>query len=256
MKEFKRSRKTESVPSLFRSYYTSEFREAELNLDGVKFRHFRFERFSKKVRFERIRNIFKNEVELKERICRIVPRNAYHTPVKWLNPIYVSKTKTEIDVMLSSPLFFDIDLNLTVAKNFGAARDTTTNLIGYIEAKFDRFPDLIVFSGRQGFHVYYWNWDFDKLVQLAPKERIDRFIKERTKILEELDRANISVDPRITADPFRLMKIPNTLHGKTGLIAAPVKDISAFDPSIHSIAFDKSYYSNLFGVDLQFYEVR
>jgi len=255
MKESNRSCKVASIPSLFRSHYDSEFREAELHLDDVKFRHFRFELFSRRVRFERVRDIFKNESELKEKICKVVPRNAYHTPVKWLNPIYVAKTKTEIDVMLSSPLFFDIDLNLKAAKSFGVARDTTMDLIRFIEDKFDRIPDLTVFSGRQGFHVYYWDWDFDKLVQLAPNERINRFIRERMKILKELERAGITVDPTVTADPFRLMKIPNTLHGKTGLIARPVENITTFDPSVHSIAFDKSYYSTLFGVDLQFYEI-
>jgi len=255
MKECNRSCKAVSIRSLFRSYYDSEFREAELHLDDVKFRHFRFDLFSRRVRFERIRDIFRSESELREKICQVVPRNAYHTPVKWLNPIYVAKTKTEIDVMLSSPLFFDIDLDLTVAKSFGVARDTTVDLIGFIEDRFDRIPDLIVFSGRQGFHVYYWDWDFDKLVQLAPNERIECFIKERMKILKELERAGITVDPTVTADPFRLMKIPNTLHGKTGLIARPVENISAFDPSVHSIAFDESCYSTLFGVDLQFYVV-
>lgn len=255
MKKSDRSCKTTSLRSLFCLYYDSEFREAELHLDGVKFTHFRFELFSRKVRFDRIRDIFNTELELKEKICKIIPRNAYHTPVKWLSPIYVGKTKTEIDVMLSSPLFFDIDLDLTLAENFGAARDTTMDLISFIEDKFDRSPDLIVFSGRQGFHVYYWDWDFDKLVRLAPNERIDGFIKERKEILEMLERAGISVDPTVTADPFRLMKIPNTLHGKTGLIARPVKDVLAFDPSVHSIAFDKNCYSTLFGLDLHFYEV-
>lgn len=255
MKECNRSRKAASIRGLFCSYYHSEFREAKLHLDGVKFRHFRFELFSRGVRFERIRDIFKSESELKEKICRVVPRNAYHTPVKWLNPIYVAKTKTEIDVMLSSPLFFDIDLDLTVAKSFEVAKDTTIDLIGFIENKFGKRPDLIVFSGRQGFHVYYWNWDFDKLTQLSPNERIDRFIKERMNLLKKLERAGITVDPTVTADPFRLMKIPNTLHGKTGLIARPVENIYAFDPSVHSIAFDKSCYSTLFDVDLRFYEV-
>jgi DNA primase catalytic subunit len=255
MKECNRSRKAASIRGLFRSYYHSEFRDANLHLDEVKFTHFRFELFSRKVRFERVRDIFKSEAELKKKICRVVPRNAYHTPVKWLNPIYVAKTKTEIDVMLSSPLFFDIDLDLSVAESFEVARDTTIDLIEFIEDKFDRIPDLIVFSGRKGFHVYYWDWDFDRLTRLLPNERIDRFTKERRNLLKKLERAGITVDPTVTADPFRLMKIPNTLHGKTGLIARPVENISAFDPSVHSIAFDKSCYSTLFDVDLHFYEV-
>lgn len=249
-----RYRKQHSIFDLFKSYYVSEFRKAELHLNETKFRHFRFELFSRKVRFERIRDIFRNEGEVKERISQMVPRNAYHTPVRWLSPIYVSKTKTEIDVMLSSPLFFDIDLDLTKAKRFGEAKETLVDLIDFIKERFSRLPDLIVFSGRKGFHVYYWEWDFDKMINLSPAKRIDWFVRERTKMLKELETSGISLDPTVTADPFRLMKIPNTLHGNTGLIAKPVKDIPSFNPILSCAAFDKKYYEELFGVDTQFYE--
>jgi len=166
----------------------------------------------------------------------------------------VAKTRKETDVMLSSPLFFDIDLDLEKANNFGAAKDMLIDLVNFIEARFDRKPDLIVFSGRKGFHVYYWKWDFDEIINLVPIERINSFIRKRTKLLKELESAGISVDPTVTADPFRLMKIPNTLHGKTGLIAKPVKSISSLNPLVDCIAFDKNCYNDLLRLDLQFYE--
>lgn len=246
--------KEHSIFSLFRSYYLSSFAEAELHLGSLKFKHFRFELFSGKVRFERVRDIFKNEVEIKERIIKMVPKNAYHTPVKWLNPIYVSKTKTETDVMLSSPLFFDIDIDVANSGNFGTAKNALVDLIDFIHTRYAKRPDLVVFSGRKGFHVYYWDWDFDKMVNLLPLQRIKLFIKERMRLLKDLEISGISVDPTVTADPFRLMKIPNTLHGKTGLIARPVKDISTFNPIVHCMAFDKKTYEDLFNLDLQFYE--
>jgi len=74
------------------------------------------------------------------------------------------------------------------------------------------------------------------------------------KLIEELKKANIQVDPTVTADPFRLMKIPNTLHGKTGLIARPIRDISGFNP-VHCTASEKIYYKERFGLNLQFYEI-
>lgn len=246
--------KDKSILGLFRSYYRSEFKKDELYLGSVKFRHFRFELFSQKVCFERIKDIFKREEEIKEKIIQLIPRNAYHTPVKWLNPIYVAKTKTEIDVMLSSPLYFDIDLDIKTTKSFGTAKFALTELLNYIEKRFAMHPDLIVFSGRKGFHVYYWEWDFDKMVNLPPIERISFFIRERKKILSDLEVAGILVDPAVTADPYRLMKISNTLHGKTGLIARPVRNISTFNPIIHCKAFDKNHYEGLFNADLQFYD--
>jgi DNA primase catalytic subunit len=245
--------KQKDIYRLFRAYYNSEFIRANLFLEQVKFRHFRFELFSQHVRFERIKDIFKKEEEVKAKISRISPKNAYHTPVKWLNPIYVAKTKTETDVMLSSPLYFDIDLDIETTSNFRAAKKTLKDLIVFIETRFERKPDLVVFSGRKGFHVYYWKWDFEKIMNLSPVDRIAHFIKERKILLSDLEQAGIGVDPTVTADPYRLMKIPNTLHGKTGLIARPIDDIDSFNPVVHCLAFDVSEYRRLFSLDLDYY---
>jgi DNA primase catalytic subunit len=248
--------KQKEIHNLFKSYYNSEFVKLELFLETVKFRHFRFELFSQRVRFERIKDIFKKEEEVKAKISQITPKNAYHTPVKWLNPIYVAKTKSETDIMLSSPLYFDIDLDMRSACNFGAAKNTLKELIEFIETRFGRKPDLLVFSGRKGFHVYYWKWDFDKIIDLSPETRIACFIKERKKLLIELEKSGIRVDPTVTADPYRLMKIPNTLHGKTGLIARPIKDIDSFNPIVDCLTFKKNEYERLFGLDLDYYDTR
>jgi len=248
--------KQKDIYHLFRTYYTSEFVKTKLFLEAVKFRHFRFELFSQHVRFERIKDIFRKEEEVKAAISRIVPRNAYHTPVKWLNPIYVAKTKSEIDIMLSSPLYFDIDLDMKTVDNFGEAKDTLKELLAFIETRFERKPDLVVFSGRKGFHVYYWKWDFDKMENLSPKERVASFIRERKKILFELEQSEIRVDPTVTADPYRLMKIPNTLHGKTGLIARPIFNLASFNPIADCMAFDKNEYERLFNFDLSYYDTR
>jgi DNA primase small subunit len=49
------------------------------------------------------------------------------------------------------------------------------------------------------------------------------------------------VDERVTTDIKRLIRLPGTLHGGTGLIAAKVqlKDIESFDPYVHAVAFVK-----------------
>jgi len=180
--------------------------------------------------------------------------NAYFTPVKWLNPIYTSHSKDELDVMLSSPLYFDIDMDDLVPPTFSEARRDTTRLIEFLRDEYGRHPDLTVFSGRQGFHVYFWDWDKSEILRLGPKERLIEFKQRRIKILEMLTKRKIIVDERITADPFRIMKIPNSLHGKTGLIAKPVIDVGAFNPTKESLAFDREIYDNIFGLNWKIYE--
>jgi len=49
------------------------------------------------------------------------------------------------------------------------------------------------------------------------------------------------VDERVTTDIKRLIRLPGTLHGGTGLIATkvPLRDMESFDPYLHAVAFVK-----------------
>jgi len=104
----------------------------------------------------------------------------------------------------------------------------TLELIDYMERNYGRTPSWLVFSGRRGFHVYYWDWDDIVKEYGSPVDRLRQFIKSRKAIMKELERASIKVDTTVTADPWRVMRIPGTLHGKTGFVAVPVSDLSKF----------------------------
>lgn len=237
--------------ALFRSYYEHIFSARDIALPDIKFRHFRFQLFSKGTLFRRVKDILETPASLYDLIVRLVPRNAYYTPVKWLNPIYVGKTKEELDVMLSAPLYFDIDMHKLENPIFSEAKRTAEDLIAFIRGTYGRDPDQIVFSGSQGFHVYYWDWDKDRILKLSPADRVTSFRKSRKRILMELSERRIRVDNQITFDPFRIMKIPNTLHGNTGLIAKPVTDVNAFDPQKDARAFNENVYEEIFQLDLE-----
>ena len=232
--------------NLFKHYYKYIFRSEDITLPDIKFRHFRFQLFSKKTRFRRVRDILPTRKSLYDIMVRLTPKNAYYTPVKWLNPIYVGKTKKELDVMLSSPLYFDIDMKKLQTPIFSEAKKTANELIDFIRGEYNTEPDQVVFSGSQGFHIYYWDWDVARILPLPPAERILSFQRSRMKILEELAKRGIIVDNQITSDPYRIMKIPNTLHGDTGLVAKPVVNISAFDPRKDARAFDEETYEVIF----------
>jgi DNA primase catalytic subunit len=216
---------------LFLKYYTSARFESELVLpERPSFHHFRFELFSQKRVFRRIRDVVNNKRTLIDLIRKECPRNVFFTPVRWLDPVNVRRKKEkEIkDYMLSSPLYFDIDMKLIPGRNFDGVIQMTQELIGYIEETTGRKPDWIVFSGNQGFHVYYWNWDNIPQRYSSSTERINNFKQNRKKMLEELQQKAIQVDKSVTSDPWRLLRVPGTLHGKTGMIAKLFRDLKDF----------------------------
>jgi DNA primase catalytic subunit len=241
---------------LFGQYYSQNFSLSQRIIPDLKFRHFRFQMFSNKTSFQRVHDIIYSPLQLKKKLVNYCPFSAFFTPVKWLNPIFVGHTKNELDVMLSSPLYFDIDMQDLTPPNLSEAVQDANLLIKTIEKTFSRLPDLIVFSGRQGFHIYYWHWDDEDLLKLDARKRIAEFTKRRSAILDFLDSKKIIVDKRITADPFRIMKIPNTLHGKTGLLAKPVTNLERFNPFDEAAVFDKREYIETFGLNIESYLIK
>lgn len=231
---------------LFRHYYQDSYTIDKIMLPDLKFRHFRFQLFSKKPAFRRVMDVISSRAQLREKLVHCIPLNAYFTPVKWLNPIYVGHTKNTLDVMLSAPLYFDIDMQDLTPPVFSEVKRNTLLLLEILEEEYARSPDLIVFSGRQGFHIYFWEWDLPEMLKLGPEERLIEFKKQRSIIMGVARKGKAIVDERITADPFRIMRIPNTIHGKTGLVARPIKEIETFDPKRDARAFVIETYDKLF----------
>ena len=154
-------------------------------------------------------------------IARKCPRNVFFSPLKWLDPINVRRKKDQdvADYMLSSPLFFDVDRNLLPKHTLAAARENAQKLVDYINEEYERNPGWIVFSGSEGFHIYYWKWDKIPEQHASPQKRIDVFVKSRKQILTKLRENDVIVDSSITADPWRILRVPGTLHGDTYMIA-------------------------------------
>lgn len=130
--------------------------------------------------------------------------------------------------MLSSPLYFDVDKKLIPKQTLAATIENTQRLINYIEGKSGQKPSWIVFSGNEGFHVYYWKWDNIPKQYSSPDKRIKEFIKSRRQILTQLRKKEIAVDWSVTADPWRILRVPGTLHGDTCLIAKLFDKLSDF----------------------------
>ena len=222
----------------FVEYYRSDRFKSEIALPNKSsFHHFRFEFFSENKLFRRIKEVIENEKKLVTVVQRNCPKNVFFTPVKWLDPVNLrrKKDKDVKDYMLSSPLFFDIDMQLISPPTLTSALETTERLIDCIEEKTTRKPDWIVFSGSRGFHVYYWEWDDIVRQYCSADMRIAAFIRERKRLLAFLNKKGVIVDFSVTADPWRLLRVPGTLHGESGFIAKVFKSLDGF--SIDKVKF-------------------
>jgi len=62
---------------------------------------------------------------------------------------------------------------------------------------------------------------------------------------------NVSLDRAVTTDMSRLIRIPDTLHGDTGLVAKtiPFSELSKFDPTVSALAFDIKKTQNVVALD-------
>lgn len=72
----------------------------------------------------------------------------------------------------------------------------------------------IIFSGRQGFHVYV----LDKTLEIG----------ERVRIIKELRKRKIKVDELVTLDKKSIITFPSSLHGYSLYLTKIVKRIDKF----------------------------
>lgn len=218
----------DSVTQL-RSYYQSDKFLSELRLPArPNFHHFRLELFSSERAFMRVHDVVRKKEQFQKILLRFLPKNVFFSPVEWLDPVNVRKTKTMNDYMLSSPLYFDVDVNVMDENRLNDAIINTNRLIDFIDEKYGRKPDWIVFSGKRGFHIYYWQWDEIPKKYGRAKERINEFIKSRKEIISKIERQEIVVDTKITIDPWRILRVPGTIHADTGLITKSITDLAGF----------------------------
>ena len=54
---------------------------------------------------------------------------------------------------------------------------------------------------------------------------------------KEMKLETVDVDTGVTIDTKRLIRVPNTLHGSTGLVAKKLDKIEGFDPYEDALAF-------------------
>ena len=181
-------------------------------------------------------------------IYRDNPSDIYFSTSSWLNPIDLPRLSDETKphpILLNHLIVFDIDFSPLSLENLEKARQTTLNLHKWIEKNYDYEFLSISFSGSKGFHLFYNDLDRTLFSIENTKERENAVKEERNKLLQEVLLAGFKVDPRITADTRRIIRLPGSIHGKTGLLCHRI-DLEKLKTDVDSWINDvPSYFSEL-----------
>lgn len=162
----------------------------------------------------------------------------------------------------------------SMEKALEIAKGEVKKLLKLLKLDFGIKDTETYFSGGRGYHVHVCDEDFLKLDSGERREIIDYLTlnsptilrnenvvesnvatrvynylkrrknlegKELLKTLRKpekiLEKFRIHIDAPVTADVKRLIRMPGTLHGKTGLMVARVEEIDSFEPLRDAIAF-------------------
>ena len=149
------------------------------------------------------------------------PSDLYFSTSSWLNPVDLPRLSDETrphPILLNHLIVFDIDFAPLSLENLEQARTTTVKLQNWIEKNYDYELISISFSGSKGFHLFYHDLDRSLFSFENARERENAVKEARNKLLQEVLLAGFKVDPRITADTRRIIRLPGSIHGKTGLL--------------------------------------
>ena len=164
------------------------------------------------------------------------PADVYFSTSSWLNPIDLPRLSDETrphPILLNHLIVFDIDFSPLSLENLEQARITTLKLHNWVEQNYDYELISISFSGSKGFHLFYNDLDRSLFSIENAKEREFAVKEERKKLLQEVLLAGFKVDPRITADTRRIIRLPGSIHGKTGLLCHRIS-LERLEKSIES----------------------
>jgi DNA primase catalytic subunit len=176
------------------------------------------------------------------------PSDIYFSTSSWLEPIGLPNLSDETKphpILINHLIAFDIDFAPLSLENLEQARLTTLNLHKWIQKNYDYELLSISFSGSKGFHLFYNDTDRSLFSIENAKEREFAVKQERMKLLEQVLLAGFKVDPRITADTRRIIRLPGSIHGKTGLLCHRI-NLERLETNVESWINDvPSFFGNI-----------
>jgi hypothetical protein len=177
---------------------------------------------------KRMKNVSQilRDIRRQNRACDL-PVRVFWSVSRWIFPkeLFFSSYPNQL---IRRGLVFDIDGSAihntstpckilpratTCAFCLNAAKQATKRLLGFLAAR--GISNLqVVFSGRQGFHVY------------ALEENLRE--SEVQNLVEAVQDAGIPIDASLARDRKAVVTLPGSIHGSTMLRATPVVDLEGF----------------------------
>lgn len=192
--------------------------------------------------FFKIPDRIRNPATLQRWLVRYRPTDVYYSTSCWLAPENLGRregTPLSDNIFLSSDIVFDIDRSPFSCENLEDARRDTIRLVEFCRR--EALPvKYIAFSGSKGFHVVCS--DTGRYDSFDPFFREDSAKAKRKEILTNVLAEGISVDPRITPDTRRIIRVPGTINSKTGYLCTvltkeqleePVREILKYIPVVN-----------------------
>ena len=125
--------------------------------------------------------------------------------------------------MLDHLVVFDIDMRPFCKRKLEAARLATLDLKNWLIENTDLDIQHVSFSGNKGFHLVAKDPNRDLFAEPSPKLREQGVREQRKELLQRVLLAGHPVDPVVTADTRRIIRIPGTIHGSTGWICSIIE---------------------------------
>ncbi|MHA2250660.1 MAG: hypothetical protein ACXAD7_09865 [Candidatus Kariarchaeaceae archaeon] len=209
--------------------YYSELPENNTIITDFKFRHFRFKLPSGA--FKKIPYKINSISKLKKWIKRYPPLDIYYSVARYLNPHLVGIKGIDDPMFLNMDLVFDIDDPFDLQ----TALVKTRRILNYgVERRW--ILKYVSFSGSKGFHIVYHDPFEEKISKISlPEEREEQSLESRKNLVEQMKEENYEFDFKVTADTRRIIRLPFSIHPKTGYICTPLDKKTINTVSINQI---------------------
>ena len=148
-----------------------------------------------------------------------MPTDVYVSTSSWLDPVNLPKlkdSKRPSPILIDHMVVFDIDMRPFCRSRLELARKEALSLSEWITENTELEIRHASFSGSKGFHIVAIDPDRSPFEEPDPVKRELAVRENRKALLGRVIEAGYDVDPVVTADTRRIIRVPGTLHGSTG----------------------------------------
>ena len=198
-------------------------------ITDISHRHFRI--LLPRGTFLKVPDRIRSGAALQRWLIRYRPSDVYYSASCWLVPEKLGRrerTPLSDNIFLASDIVFDVDRFPCSLKNLDLARRDTLQLITFCQ-KHNLPVKYAAFSGSKGFHVVCA--DTRRYNDPDPFVREDMAKAVRKTILAEVQACGITVDPRITPDTRRIIRVPGTINSKSGYVCTVLSEEQLSQPA-------------------------